>query len=90
MFPKSHPAAGYSVNQHWSRSFVCADEQRPSTEVPFHPMWRSGAFSSLRQYYLRLDFRGASSTLVRGRFLIQMGVPTNPNAFRIWFSTKRS
>lgn len=40
--------------------------------------------------YFRVAFLLANSTFLRARFLIQIGVPTNPKALRIWFSRKRS
>src|SRR5262249_37712584 len=44
----------------------------------------------VRRSHLRRGFFAASSTLLRARFLMRMGVPVNPNALRIWFSRNRS
>jgi len=42
----------------------------------------------LETYFFSFGF-GTKSLRLRARFLIQIGVPTNLNASRIWFSRKR-
>src|SRR5258707_5119235 len=74
------PRLSLVVWQFWGRAArASCGESRRTLVFGANEYWRTQ----------RRDFFFANSTFLRARFLIHSGVPTKPNALRIWFSRNR-